>query len=85
MTAQGHWQDVRYIILESHSPALDYEPGDIAVIWPENPKEEVEIFLDTLHWTEIADTPLTIVPLLRGISPRRTHTSNYRRASSNQV
>ena len=69
MTAKGHWQDVRHMILESQSPALDYEAGDIAVVWPENSKEEVEIFLDTLHWTDIADTPLTITNIVSGIFP----------------
>jgi sulfite reductase alpha subunit-like flavoprotein len=68
ITAPGHWQDVRHIILESKDPALDYEPGDIAVVWPQNPKEEVDIFLDTLHWTDIADTPLTITSASTGIS-----------------
>jgi sulfite reductase alpha subunit-like flavoprotein len=67
MTAPGHWQDVRHIILKSHDPKMDYEPGDVAVIWPKNPQEEVDIFLDTLHWTEIADTPLTITTKLTGI------------------
>lgn len=64
MTASGHWQDVRHIILESHDQKMDYEPGDIAVIWPENPKEEVDVFLDTLRWTDIADAPLSIAEKL---------------------
>lgn len=71
MTAQGHWQDVRHIILESQRSELNYEPGDIAVIWPENPKEEVDIFLETLHWTDIADTPLIITTMLTGTLPTR--------------
>jgi len=66
ITAPGHWQDVRHVILESHDPALTYEPGDIAVLWPENLKEEVDSFLDILHWTEIADTPLSISNMLTG-------------------
>jgi len=66
MTAPGHWQDVRHIILESHDPGMTYEPGDIAVLWPENPKEEVDSFLDILHWTEIADTPLSISNMITG-------------------
>lgn len=69
MTANGHWQDVRHIILQPPNSALDYEPGDIAVVWPENPKEDVEVFLDTLHWTDVADTPLTITTMLPGTSP----------------
>jgi sulfite reductase alpha subunit-like flavoprotein len=68
ITAPGHWQDVRHIILESLDPTINYEPGDIAAVWPTNPKEEVDNFLDTLHWTSIADTPLTIATMLTGIS-----------------
>lgn len=60
ITAQGHWQDVRHIIFKAQDPSLSYEPGDIAVLYPKNPKEEVDIFLDTLHWTDKADIPLKI-------------------------
>lgn len=66
MTAPDHWQDVRHIILEFEPSIASYEPGDIAVIWPENPKEEVDIFLETLNWTNIADSPLTITTMLTG-------------------
>lgn len=83
ITAQGHWQDVRHIILESKTPDLDYEPGDIAVVWPENPKEEVDIFLDTLHWTNIADTPLSITSSDTGINPGGS--SNRRQISPNSI
>ena len=84
MTAQGHWQDVRHIILESQNSALDYEAGDIAVVWPENPKEEVEIFLDTLRWTDIADNPLTIKTKLTGTFTQY-NISDYRQTSSNSI
>jgi sulfite reductase alpha subunit-like flavoprotein len=66
MTAPGHWQDVRHVILESYDPALSYEPGDVAVLWPENLKEDVDSFLDILHWTEIADIPLSLSTKLTG-------------------
>lgn len=66
ITAPGHWQDVRHIILTFKDLAIKYEPGDIAEVWPENPKEEVDIFLDTLRWTEIADLPLHITSTLTG-------------------
>jgi sulfite reductase alpha subunit-like flavoprotein len=83
MTAKGHWQDVRHVILESKDSALDYEPGDIAVVWPENPKEEVDIFLDTLHWTEIADTPLTVTTSNTGTALRDI--SDWRQTSPNSI
>lgn len=68
ITAQGHWQDVRHIILKAQDPSLHYEPGDIAVLYPKNPKEEVDIFLDTLHWTEVADIPLKVTSTSTGKS-----------------
>lgn len=73
ITAAGHWQDVRHIILESLNHTMEYEPGDIATVWPTNPKEEVDIFLDTLHWTSIADTPLAIATMLTGMSLSLIH------------
>ena len=66
ITAEGHWQDVRHIILESDDAKLNYEAGDIAVIYPQNAKEEVDEFLNILHWTEIADIPLSITNKLTG-------------------
>ena len=69
ITAQGHWQDVRHIILKAQDPSIHYEPGDIAVLYPKNPKEEVDIFLDTLHWTDVADIPLQVTSSSTGKSP----------------
>jgi len=69
ITATGHWQDVRHVILESQSPTLSYEPGDIAVLYPSNPPEEVETFLDILRWAEIADQPLSVTHALTGGLP----------------
>ena len=69
ITATGHWQDVRHIILECQNPTLSYEPGDIAVLYPSNPPEDVEAFLDILHWTEIADEPLSITHALTSAPP----------------
>ena len=68
ITAQGHWQDVRHIVLKAQDPSLHYEPGDIAVLYPKNPKEDVDIFLDTLHWTDVADIPLKVTSTSTGKS-----------------
>jgi sulfite reductase alpha subunit-like flavoprotein len=68
ITAQGHWQDVRHIILESQNPTLSYEPGDIAELYPLNPSDEVDAFLDILHWSNIADSPLSLTHVLTGQS-----------------
>jgi len=72
ITAQNHWQDVRHIILKSQDPALHYEPGDVAVVYPQNHKEDVDIFLDTLHWTDIADQPLHITSANTSTTPLGT-------------
>jgi sulfite reductase alpha subunit-like flavoprotein len=69
ITAPGHWQDVRHIIVSSQNPIINYEPGDIAVIYPQNPPEEVNAFLDILHWSNIADHPLLLTYALTGSLP----------------
>ncbi|OLL25891.1 NADPH-dependent diflavin oxidoreductase 1 [Neolecta irregularis DAH-3] len=42
ITAKDHWQDVRHIIFKSHP--LDFDPGDVAVIYPLNPPPDVSLF-----------------------------------------
>jgi sulfite reductase alpha subunit-like flavoprotein len=74
ITAPGHWQDVRHIILESQNPTLAYEPGDIVELYPLNPSDEVDAFLDILHWSNIADSPLSLTHILTG-GPVPTRTS----------
>lgn len=39
-----------------------YEPGDIAVITPQNLVPDVDLFLDQLGWSEYADKHIQIVP-----------------------
>ena len=80
ITAPGHWQDVRHIILKSEDSLMRYEPGDIALVWPENPKEEVDFFLDVLRWSEIADTPLKITYGQTGQLVQTQHSSPTLRA-----
>jgi hypothetical protein len=80
ITAPGHWQDVRHLILETTS-TLNNKPSDVAVLYPSNPVEEVDIFLDTLDWSHIADTPLQITNTLTSPHPLRP-TANGRRATT---
>jgi sulfite reductase alpha subunit-like flavoprotein len=57
VTAQDHFQDVRHIRLESNQ-RVDYAPGDILTIYPQNAKEDVDQTLQILGWTDVADVPL---------------------------
>lgn len=43
-----------------------YEPGDVAVIKPKNLAEEVDAFLEQMHWSDIANRPIKIVPASEG-------------------
>ncbi|ODQ49941.1 riboflavin synthase domain-like protein [Saitoella complicata NRRL Y-17804] len=61
ISADDHWQDVRRVVLSIPSPDLTHDPGDIAVLRPENPHRhstqhpsETEgrqqpAFTDTMH------------------------------------
>ncbi|BFZ59483.1 NAPDH-dependent diflavin reductase [Saitoella coloradoensis] len=60
ITADDYWQDVRHIVLSIPSPDLTYDPGDIAVLWPENPRIEVDRLIEVCQWQDIADTPLDV-------------------------
>lgn len=60
ITSQDHWQDVRHLILDIHDKSVVYHPGDSAILYPSNFPEDVETFLTYMHWSEIADTPLSI-------------------------
>ena len=49
-----------------------YEPGDVAVIHPQAASVDVESFLSSIGWGNIADDPLTIEPRFSGISLRQS-------------
>ncbi|KAI8380771.1 hypothetical protein BD560DRAFT_365320 [Blakeslea trispora] len=57
ITAEDHFQDVRHIelVCEKDPSELDYQPGDIAVIRPQNLPVEVDGFLELMGWTDKAD------------------------------
>ncbi|KAI8089420.1 uncharacterized protein BX664DRAFT_332981 [Halteromyces radiatus] len=55
ITAADHFQDVRHIALYNSSPEFKYDPGDIAVITPQNLPEDVDTFLKQMKWTDLAD------------------------------
>lgn len=60
ITSQDHWQDVRHVILNIYDKSFTYDPGDSVILYPSNPQSEVDIFLDCMGWSEIADIPLSI-------------------------
>ena len=58
VTPQEHWQDVRHIKMTSPI-SIDYAPGDVLVIYPDNPAEDVAILIDLMGWQGVADVPVT--------------------------
>lgn len=61
ITAEGHFQDVRHLIIESSDKSLKYEPGDTLALYPPNDDHHVQLLLELQpHWLEIADKPLVI-------------------------
>lgn len=62
ITAQDHFQDVRHVEFSCPHPDFKYEPGDIAVIMPQNLRSEVDLFLEPLGWLEHADKLIQITP-----------------------
>ncbi|KAI9486679.1 MAG: hypothetical protein EXX96DRAFT_550063 [Benjaminiella poitrasii] len=62
ITAPDHFQDVRHIALTCKDASFSYEPGDIAVITPQNLAAEVDLFLEQMSWSEYADALIQITP-----------------------
>lgn len=60
MTAKDHFQDVRYFAFNDTSQQLEYEPGDVVALYPENAAEDVETLLKAQGWSDIADLPCSI-------------------------
>ena len=68
ITKEGHFQDVRHLIIESEN--LLYIPGDTVALYPSNDEASVEALIQLQpHWIPIADKPLVIhgeVPFIEG-------------------
>lgn len=62
ITAADHFQDVRHIQLTCTDQDFSYEPGDIAVITPQNLVQDVDLFFEQLGWTEHADKLIRFTP-----------------------
>lgn len=57
LTPQGHWQDVRHLRF-SCALSVEYAPGDVLTIFPQNTTEDVSQFLELMSWSAHADTPI---------------------------
>lgn len=62
ITAQDHFQDVRHIELTCQHADFTYNPGDIAVITPQNLAPEVDLFLNYMGWSDYADKTIRFIP-----------------------
>ncbi|KAF8532599.1 riboflavin synthase domain-like protein [Gautieria morchelliformis] len=59
ITSQDWYQDVRHLEFELDTP-VEYQPGDVAVIYPEAPEEDVDQFLIQMGWANDADELLKL-------------------------
>jgi sulfite reductase alpha subunit-like flavoprotein len=50
ITASDHFQDTRLLGIGFEGNFLDYEPGDVAVLYPNNDPETVQAFANLLGW-----------------------------------
>ncbi|KAI0682536.1 riboflavin synthase domain-like protein [Cytidiella melzeri] len=71
ITAKDWYQDVRHLEFEFDHD-ITYDPGDIAVIQPQLSAPEVDSFLITMGWANVADDPFTVTHVLpeQSLPPR---------------
>lgn len=60
VTADDHFQDVRLLDLRIQE-RVSYGPGAVAVIYPKNFPEDVQIFIELMKWQDVADKPLQLI------------------------
>ncbi|KAK1756006.1 hypothetical protein QBC47DRAFT_201688 [Echria macrotheca] len=61
VTPEGHWQDVRHIVLGvslGDKTPFTAAAGATVVIYPKNYPEDVQSLIDLMGWGPIADTPI---------------------------
>ncbi|KAK7439064.1 NAPDH-dependent diflavin reductase [Stygiomarasmius scandens] len=59
ITAKDWYQDVRHLEFDFEDD-IQYSPGDIAIIHPQTHPDDVEMFLSSMSWGNIADEPYLI-------------------------
>lgn len=57
LTPPSHWQDVRHLSL-SYASYVEYDPGDILTIYPQNSWQDVDHMLELMDWRPFADQPV---------------------------
>jgi sulfite reductase alpha subunit-like flavoprotein len=63
LTPESHWQDVRQLRLRIFPKVLEdgefkdlrYSPGAVAVIYPKNFKQDVQVLIGLMGWGDVAD------------------------------
>ncbi|KAE8209406.1 hypothetical protein CF327_g6605 [Tilletia walkeri] len=72
VTDPNHFQDVRAIEWERTDGApVEYAPGDVACILPENDPKDIERVIKRMKWDEHADSLVDLVP--EGGEPLESH------------
>lgn len=61
VTPANHWQDVRWLIF-STPEKVDYDPGDVLMIFPKNLTQDVDQLILRMSWSNVADKPLRFKP-----------------------
>lgn len=61
MTRADWFQEVRRIEFAADDD-ISYEPGDVAVLYPENPEDDVNWLLKRMGWEDAADVTYSISP-----------------------
>ncbi|KAL8758937.1 MAG: hypothetical protein Q9184_003781 [Pyrenodesmia sp. 2 TL-2023] len=61
LTPSDHWQDVRHLRFSCASP-VDYAPGDVLTVMPENSSIDVDQVLEMMDWSQQADQAICFEP-----------------------
>ena len=59
VTPKDHWQDVRLLTL-SLKTSVAYLPGDALAILPKNFHQDVNLLIELMDWTSVADKPVCL-------------------------
>ena len=83
LTPTAHHQDVRLLdfAMQEHIP---YNPGAVAVVYPKNFPQDVNAFIDSQSWQEVADAPIQILPTAEGVDLKRYPPSPLRNVEGNK-
>ncbi|KAL8828326.1 MAG: hypothetical protein Q9170_006655 [Blastenia crenularia] len=63
LTPRSHWQDVRHLRFSCAS-TVEYLPGDVLAILPENSRSDVNRILEMMDWSQVADLAIHFEPTI---------------------